>query len=358
MANVLPFHVRCRVIASLVGGTSIRATAKLHSVDKDAVMKLGVTVGLACLALHARLVKGVQMALGEVDEVWAFVGRHARRMLAHDPPEWGDHYTMFAIDPVTKLVPAYLTGRRDLDTATRFACDLRARTVGKPQITVDGWPHWPEAFRRAYGWAGVDLGIVQKEYENDQSPQDPARRYSPGRVKWQRKKPALGCPREDLMSTSIAERLNLTTRMEQRRLTRLTTAYSKKPENLRAALGLHFMHYNYVRVHESLKTTPAVAAGLASAPWSLAELVTAALEEVERSKVPPTPPEPPSPAPVPPPPVEDAPLPTWDGWREMEQVELPGIDPTPANDTAPEEVDEEGPVTMRDGEQWWASAAE
>ena len=126
MANVLSFQARVAVIAHLVQGTSIRATAKLCEVDKDAVMRLGVIVGLACLVLHDRLMTGVRSALLEVDEVWAYVGRHDRRRLAKDPPEFGDHYTMFAIDPVSKLVPSFLTGRRNPDTARPRSSPMRA----------------------------------------------------------------------------------------------------------------------------------------------------------------------------------------------------------------------------------------
>ena len=353
MANVLRFDLRCKVIAHLVEGTSIRSTGRLCGVDKDAVMRFGVVVGLACLTLHARLVRRVQMAMGEVDEVWAYVGRHERRKLPKDPPEFGDNYTMFCLDPVTKLVPAFLTGPRDLTTATRFACALRAATVGKPQINVDGWPHWPDAFRRAFGWNGVDLAVVIKEYQNEGDPRDPGRRYSPGRIKSMDRHRALGMPNLDEANTSMAERLNLTTRMHQRRLTRLTNAYSKKQENLAAAVGLHFFWYNFVRVHDTIGTTPAVAAGLADAPWSIADLVAAALEVAAESASPePTPPAPSSPEPPP------APMPTWETWREPVQLPLPGVDP--ANDNgrpAEEAVEDDAPATVRDPIPWGEGVA-
>ena len=362
MPNVLPFSLRVKVIAHLVEGTSIRATGRLLEVDKDAVMKLGVTVGLACLVLHDRLVKGLRCALLECDEVWAYVGRHQRRLLATDPATWGDRYTLFAIDPVSKLVPSFLTGRRDGDAALAFARDLRARVTGKPQVSVDGWPGWPDAFHKAFGWNGVNLGASVKEYENDATPKDPGRKYSPGRVKRVEKRALLGMPDESLISTSLAERVNLTTRMHQRRLTRLTNAYSKKPENLTAAVALHFAWYNFVRVHETIGTTPAVAAGLVEAPWSLAELVAAALAVAEEQ------PEPPAPAPAPMGPPEPsgspASLPSWEGWRPMTQTTLPGVDHAPANDVAPAAVDggesegDDGPVTVRDPAPWGDRAAE
>ena len=333
---------RVQVIATLVEGNSIRATSRLCRVDKDAVMKLGVIVGLGCLALHDRLIRGVRMATGEVDEVWAFVGRHEKRKRPTDPAEWGDNYTFFAIDAVSKIVPAYFTGRRDLNDATAFMVDLRKRVVGKPQLSVDGWIHWPEAVRRGFGSRGCDLGLVSKEYQNEPDHDDPVRRYTPGRVKWMEKRAILGSPDMDTTSTSIAERLNLTSRMGQRRITRLTNAYSKKRENLRAAVALHFAHYNLVRVHETLGTPPAVAAGIVAAPWSIAELVRAALDA---AKAPPVA----DPAPVASPMNPDAPLPTWGTWRPMEQLQLVSVDPDP--EPLPGDADED-PPTDRDPVPW------
>jgi len=278
----------------------------LCHVDKDAAMHLGARVGLGCLHLHDRLIRGVPMALGEVDELWAYVGRHEKRKRSTDPASFGDAYTMFALDAVTKLVPAFRTGPRSLETAVAFMIDLRRRTVGKPQLSVDGWKLWPEAVRRAFGFRGCDLGVIVKEYQHEGNPDDPERRYSPGRIRRMEKAAAWGEPDMDRISTSLAERVNLTARMGQRRLTRLTNGYSKKRENLCAAIELHFAHYNLVRIHETLGTTPAVRAGLAESPWSLAELVRDALDA----------------EPMPPPPVVapalDAvtgePLPTWETW--------------------------------------------
>ncbi len=349
MANVLPFAVRVRVIAHLVEGVSIRATGRLCGADKDAVMNLGVLIGLACILLHDKLVRGVRCALLECDEVWAYVGRHERRKLASDPASWGDNYTLFAIDGVSKLVPSFLTGPRDGTTALSLARDLRSRVVGKPQISVDGWQGWPDAFYKAFGWHGCNLGACIKEYGNeDTDPRDPARKYSPGRVKSVTKRPLLGVPNMDDVSTALAERLNLTTRMQQRRLTRLTNAYSKKQENLTAAMGLHFFWYNFVRVHGAIGTTPAVAAGLADHPWSMSELVAAALEVAESMPAPTTP----APAPVSPTTDSAAPLPAPETFRDMEQTTLPGIAAAPVEDG------DDAPETVRDPIAWGDMAAE
>lgn len=281
MANVLSLMVQVQIIAHLVEGSSIRATARLCGVDKDTVMGLGARVGRGCLVLHDRLVCDVPMALGEIDELWAYVGRHERRVRPSDPATFGDAYTMFAMDAVTKLVPSFLTGPRDLDTATAFMMDLRRRVVGKPQLSVDGWPHWPEAVRRAFGHRGCDLGVVVKEYQRAAHHGETARWHNPGRVKAMDKRAVFGEPDMDEVSTSLAERCNLTSRMGCRRLTRKTNGYSRKRENLVAALGLHFTHYNLVRVHETLGTTPAVRAGVVDAPWSLGDLVREALASLD-----------------------------------------------------------------------------
>lgn len=274
--NVLPFAVRCQVIRALVEGNSIRATARLTDTDKDAVMRLGLIVGQGCLKLHDRLVGEIPAEVLEVDETWSFIGAHERRKRKSDPAHFGDTYTMFAIDADTKFIPSFEVGKRALSTATDFMTDLRSRVEGKPQITVDGWPHWVEAIRRTFGHRGADVGSIVKEYQKACSPDT----GNCGRVKSTEKTVIYGDPDQDLISTSKAERFNMTTRMQQRRFTRLTNAYSKKDENHRAAVGLLYFWYNFVRVHESIGTTPAVQAGVADHPWSLAEMVQAALEEM------------------------------------------------------------------------------
>ena len=278
MANVLPFNRRVEIIAHLLDDASIRGAARLCGVDKETVMRWGVIIGRGCLALHDRIVRAVRMLLGEADEVWAYVGRHQLRLRPSDPPDWGDAYTMFAIDAVSKLVVSFLTGPRDLATATAFMRDLRARVVGKPQVSVDGWPIWPLAVREAFGKDGCDLGRVVKVYQREARFDEAARWHNPGRVKSMEKSRIFGEPDMKKVSTSIAERANGTTRMHVRRLVRLTNAFSRKRENLVAAIGLHFAWYNLVHVHGTIGTTAAVAARIVRAPWSLGQLVQAALD--------------------------------------------------------------------------------
>lgn len=277
MPNLLPFPVRVRVIRTLVEGNSIRAVSRLTDTDKDVVMRLGVTVGKGCMRLHNALVGPAELQYIEIDEIWGFVGRHEKRKLKTDPAEYGDTYTMFAIDRDTKLIPSFLTGKRNLDTATRFMKDLRKRIEGKPHISVDGWPEWIESTRRAFGWDGADVASIVKEYAKKKAcaADEDARKC--GRVKSTEKTTIFGEPEQEMISTSHAERANLTTRMHQRRLTRLTNAFSRKAENLAAAVALHYFWYNFVRIHETIKTTPARKAGIAHRPWTIADMTYAAL---------------------------------------------------------------------------------
>lgn len=279
MSNVLPFHVRVQIVECLVDGNSQKAISRIVHVNKDAVAKLALTVGLGCMKLHNRLVKGIHAKYIEVDEIWTYVGRHERRKRKTDSRYFGDQYTMFALDPESKIVPAYMTGKRSPKGAVNFMRDLRARVKGRPQISVDGWTPWVEAVARAFGYQNVELASVVKEYQRVTGvPQAGSGSY--GRVKSVEKTVIFGKPDSDHISTAMAERLNMTTRMSQRRLTRFTNAYSKKKLNLVAAVALHFMHYNFVRVHDTTGEAPAVTAGLVKQHWTVAELTAAALAEM------------------------------------------------------------------------------
>jgi hypothetical protein len=276
--NVLPFKVRARVVQTLLEGNSIRSTGRLTKTQKNVAMRVGVTVGQGCAKLHDKLVQHVPAGVYEVDETWGYVGRHERRLLKTDPPYFGDQYTMFAMDADSKLIPSYRVGKRTLTTATAFMHDFRARVDGKPQITFDGWAPWIEATRRSFGHRGADVGSTVKEYQKECHPDDTSRGC--GRVKSQVKSTVFGSPDLGRTSTSQAERYNLTSRMTDRRLTRLTNGYSKKVENLAASAALHVMWYNFGRVHDTLGTTPAIKAGLTDHVWSVEELTKAALVEM------------------------------------------------------------------------------
>jgi transposase-like protein len=284
VANVLPLSARIAVIAHLVEGTSVRATVRLTGVSKGAILRLLVAVGMGCAILHDRFMRNVAASVIEADELFAYVFKKEKRKAAKDPSEWGDAYTWTAMDITSRMLVSYLVGKRDPSEAYEFMQDLRDRVTGRPQLSTDGFGAYPDAVRRAFGYQNIDYGVVVKEYENSIDRQmAAAHRYSPGRVKSITKTVVYGQPVEELINTSHMERGNLTFRMQQRRFTRLTNAFSKKVENLKHSVALHVMHYNFVREHMTLETTPAVAGGIATRPWSLGELVSMALAASEEA---------------------------------------------------------------------------
>src|SRR5436309_4441575 len=273
--NVLPFEMKLRCLAALVEGASIRTTERLTGVHRDTVMRLGVAVGEACARLHDALVRDVHANLIECDEIWTYVGKKQKRKTATDDPAKGDQYVFTAVDAGTKLLIAYRIGKRTAGTTLAFIRDLRARVLGCPQITTDGLSHYREAIDWAFG-QNVDFAQVEKRYASGDPTPEAARRYSPVPVISIEKTVVTGTPDLDAASTSHVERANLTWRMSLRRFTRLTNAFSKKLENLEAAFALQAAYYNFCRVHDALRVTPAMQAGLTDHVWSLAELLQTA----------------------------------------------------------------------------------
>lgn len=271
--NSLPFPIQIRVIAALVEGSSIRATGRMVGVHRDSVMRLGLRVGDGCARLHDTRVKSVHPSTLQLDEIWAYVRKKQGHLGADDPAEWGDQYTFVGLDADHKLAISYLVGKRTAETAKLFAADLRTRVLGKPQITTDGWKAYPDAIEAAFG-TKVHYGVALKHYEDEEAPEE-VRRYSPGRLVSVTKVPLLGSPDETSMSTAYVERGNLTMRMGMRRFTRLTNAFSKTVRGLQAAVSLHFAHYNWCRVHMTLRVTPAMSVGLTDHVWSIEELLSA-----------------------------------------------------------------------------------
>lgn len=278
--NVLPFPVRVRVACCLAEGNSLRATARLVGVQPNTVMRFALQLGRACDRFHRARVRGLCCSTLELDEIWAFVSKKQKRVRPDDPPELGDAYTFVGLCADAKLIVSYLTGKRTGDAARAFCRDLRARVVGKPQITTDGFDAYRDAIDAAFG-ADVHYAVLVKEFEGDSTRQDAAHRYSPGRVIGSTTRVVSGRPDVDRISTSYVERSNLETRTNVRRFTRLTNAFSKRLAGLRAAFALHASVHNWVRVHQTLRTTPAAEVGLARGPWSMAELLEAALAEPE-----------------------------------------------------------------------------
>lgn len=281
--NVLPFEKQQRVIASLVEGMSIRSTERSLEVHRDTVMRLGLAIGEGCERLHDRLVRGVYSSFIELDEIWTFVHKKQGKLEAGDDPTFGDQYTYVALGSSHKLAISYLVGKRTAESTKMFAADLRERVIGSPQINTDGFVAYRDALEEAFG-SKHSHGIAIKVYEGEGTGVD-QHRYAPGRVKEVNRFAGRGSPVMDRINTSYVERNNLTIRMSQRRFTRLCNAFSKKLPNLRAAVALHFAHYNFVRIHETLRVTPAMAAGLAQRPWSIGELIEAARDTYSRSRV-------------------------------------------------------------------------
>ena len=252
----------------------------MTGVALNTVTKLLVDVGTVCSIHMDHEMRNLPCKRLQVDEMWAFVYAKQKNVPTDKRGEAGDIWTWVALDADTKLVPSYRIGARDLQEAMLFMRDLSGRLANRVQLTTDGFRPYLSAVEHAFG-NDVDYAQLIKIYGRDESRQ-PNRRYSPAVCLEAIPQRIIGKPDADHISTSYVERLNLTTRMSVRRYTRLTNAFSKKIENLAAAVSLHFMHYNFCRVHKTLGTTPAVAAGVADHVWKLGEIV-ALLDQAERA---------------------------------------------------------------------------
>lgn len=272
--NNLCREKQTEVIAALTEGVSVRATARLTEVNRNTVLSLGRRVGEGCAILHDRLMRGVQVPRIELDEVWSFIGKKQRNRKPDDPVELGDCYVFTALAGSAKAILSYRIGKRDGENCRAFLADLRERVLGAPEISSDAFPAYPDAIEEAFG-ADVHFGTIEKHYSADQAV-DAARRYSPAQVVSVIKQVVNGSPL--MISTSYVERSNLTIRMQSRRFTRLTNAFSKKLENHAAAFALFAAYYNFCRVHEALRVTPAMQLGITDHIWSVGELVAAALD--------------------------------------------------------------------------------
>jgi IS1 family transposase len=245
-------------------------------------MRTLVEVGTGCATIMNEQMRDLPCHRIQVDEIWAFVQKK-QRMVARgeDRSRVGDMWTFVALDPDTKLVPSYRVGKRTAPNARAFMQDLSERLANRVQLSSDALNTYVDAVERAFG-ADVDYGQAVKFYEAE--PIGPGR-YSPPRVTHQQLARIQGRPDPAHISTSLVERQNLTMRMSMRRFTRLTNAFSKKVENLQAAVSLHFAHYNFVRVHKSLRISPAMAAGVTDNLWSIEDLI----ERIDAMAPPPKP---------------------------------------------------------------------
>jgi IS1 family transposase len=270
--NQLPMSKRVAVVSALVEGNSLRSTCRMTGVAMNTVLKLLAELGDACATFHQEQVRNVNAKRIQCDEIWQFVYAKARNV-----PEdkqgtfgYGDVWTWTAIDPDTKLIVSYLIGPRRPSMAFELMTDVASRLAGKVQLTTDGLYWYPHAVEQAFG-IDVDYAVLQKHYGQG-SPSGQSR-YSPARLTGISREVIRGNPDERHISTSIIERQNLTMRMSMRRFTRLTNGFSKKLENHAHAVAIHFFHYNFCRIHKSLRVTPAIESGLSDHVWSLEEMI-------------------------------------------------------------------------------------
>jgi IS1 family transposase len=270
--NKLTTEKRCAVVRALVEGCSIRSTVRMTGVAKNTVAKLLVDLGTACSEYQDRTLRNLNCKRLQLDEIWSFVYAKAKNVPAEKVGEFGvgDVWTWTAIDADTKLVPSWLIGTRDGAAAKAFVADLATRLAHRVQITSDGLKAYLEAVEDAFGM-DVDYAMLVKMY--GATTVEDQRKYSPAECVACKKERVTGYPDPNHVSTSYAERANLTMRMSMRRFTRLTNAFSKKLHNHGCAVALHFMWYNFGRIHQTLHCTPAMRAGVTDHVWSVEEIV-------------------------------------------------------------------------------------
>jgi IS1 family transposase len=273
MANVLNTDKQIAVIGALAEGSSIRSIERITGVHRDTIMRLGVKIGQGCAKMMDSKMQDLDCTYLQFDELWGFIGKKERHVSVDDNPELGDVWTFCAIDSETKLVPSFKVGKRTHATTTEFVQDVASRMRHRVQVSSDAMHLYVEAMELAFG-SDVDYGQCVKVYAHDAA-QHPERKYSAPHFASAYRRPITGNPEMELVSTSHVERLNATTRLHMRRLTRLTLAFSKKLENFEAAVGLHFAYYNFVKRHNTLRSTPAMAAGIERDFWSVGQLVEA-----------------------------------------------------------------------------------
>lgn len=275
--NVLPREKQIEVIAALCDGLGIRAVSRITGVNRGTVAALALKVGRGCAELHDRMMVGIRTSRLELDELWSYVGKKQARVNknALGAAAVGDQYTFVALAASTRAIVAYRTGKRDSGTTHDFIADLRERVIGSPEISTDGFKPYQNAIRAEFG-NRIAHGVINKTYSVTHiGLKEAARRYSPAQVVAVAYDVVSGVPAD--ISTSYVERSNLTLRMSSKRFARLSNGFSKRLEPHCATISLYVMHYNFCRVHESLKATPAMALGVAERVWTIAELVDAAL---------------------------------------------------------------------------------
>lgn len=260
-------------IQLLLEGTSIRSAERITQLHRDTIIKLLVVAGERCIQLMESKMKNLRCARIQSDEIWTFVGEKKRNVRVEDSPEMGDAWVFIALDADTKLIPAFTIGKRTKETTYAFLTGLRNRLAEEHrfQITTDGFAFYRRGVEDVFA-GQADFAQLIKLY-GDHGQHDAAGRYSPAPMTQTIVKIRDGRPNRRHISTSFVERQNLSIRMSIRRFTRLTNAFSKKLDNLKAACALHFAYYNFCRIHQTLRVSPALEAGIADHIWTLRELL-------------------------------------------------------------------------------------
>ncbi len=269
--NKLPSAKRAQILNCLVEGMSIRATTRVCDVSKNTVVKLLCDAGRACSAFQDEALRDLTCQRVQVDEIWAFVGMKQKNVPEDKKGQlgYGDTWTWVALCADTKLIPSWFVGARDAEHARAFLADLHSRLANRVQLTSDGWRAYTDAVSDIF-LDDVDYAQLVKIYGETLESE---KRYSPAVCLGAHKQEMIGNPDRAHISTSFVERSNLTMRMNMRRFTRLTNAFSKKIENHVHAVSLHFMYYNFCRIHQSLRVTPAMAAGVTDRLFDVADIV-------------------------------------------------------------------------------------
>jgi IS1 family transposase len=270
--NTLSTDKKLSVISSLLEGSSVRSTERITGVHRDTICRLLVEVGDHCNEIMDSKMRNLRCGYVQCDEIWTYCGKKQRRVREDDSPELGDQWVFVAIDAESKLVPVFTVGKRTEETTWYFVNELAERLANRIQLTCDGFVFYQRTVEDAFG-SEVDFAQLIKMF-GDYGQRDSEAKYSPNPIKEVISKVRCGDPDPDRICTSHIERQNLTMRMQMRRFTRLTNAFSKKLTNLKAACALHFAHYNFCRVHSSLRVTPAMAAGVSNQIWPLETLLS------------------------------------------------------------------------------------
>jgi IS1 family transposase len=277
MANILSAEKKIMVLSALVEGNSICSIVRMTGVNKRTILRILCECGATAKEVLNREMVNLNVRRLQVDEIWTYVAKKQKQLKSHeqDNEELGDQYVFVALDADTKLVPAFRVGKRTGRLAASFMMELKTRINTIFQLSTDAFAGYTQAVDRVFG-NEIHYGMIHKHYGEEPQTE---KRYSPANIIRVTIKPLIGHPDRKHISTSYVERQNLTMRMQMRRFTRLTNAFSKKLVNLEAALALHFYHYNFMRIHQTLRVTPAMEARVTTKLWSWQDLLNFGMEQ-------------------------------------------------------------------------------